>query len=145
MFADAHISSLGNLCFFSLISEEEGEPWDEDAQQKRKSSLRKISSPLAPQDGLTLRLSLGGLKKVKFSQGYVKGNYVGDPSGTFHVRMGQYEGSFLPILTFKFCYAILLRCYSVFLGILLCIFESYYSLSNSVIHFSDFTMPLCIL
>ena len=49
MFADVHISSLGNLCFFSLISEEEGEPWDElDAQQKRKSSLRKISSPLAP-------------------------------------------------------------------------------------------------
>ena len=33
---------------YSLISEEEGEPWDEDAQQKRKSSLRKISSPLAP-------------------------------------------------------------------------------------------------
>ena len=92
MLADAHISSLGNLCFFSLISEEEGEPWDEDAQQKRQSSLRKISSPLAPQDGLTLRLLLGGLKKVKFSQGYVKGNYVGDPSGTFHVRMGQYEG-----------------------------------------------------
>ena len=48
MFADAHISSLGNLCFFSLISEEDGEPWDEDAQQERKSSLRKISSPLAP-------------------------------------------------------------------------------------------------
>ena len=48
MFADAHISSLDILCFFSLISEGEGEPWDEDAQQKRKSSLRKISSPLAP-------------------------------------------------------------------------------------------------
>ena len=29
MFADAHISSLGNLCFFFLISEGEGEPWDE--------------------------------------------------------------------------------------------------------------------
>ena len=48
MFADAHISSLGNLCFFSLTSAEECEPWDEDAQQERKSSLRKISSPLAP-------------------------------------------------------------------------------------------------
>ena len=48
MFADAHISSLGNLCFFSLISEEEDEPWDGDAQQKWKSSLRKISCPLAP-------------------------------------------------------------------------------------------------
>ena len=48
MFPDAHISSLGNLCFFSLISEEEDEPWDEDAQQERKSSLRKISCPLAP-------------------------------------------------------------------------------------------------
>ena len=48
MLADAHISSLGNLCFFFFFSEEEGEPWDEDAQQKRKSSLRKISSPLAP-------------------------------------------------------------------------------------------------
>ena len=48
MFADAHISSLGNLYFLSLISEEADEPWDEDAQQKRKSSLRKISCPLAP-------------------------------------------------------------------------------------------------
>ena len=56
-----------------------------------------------------------------------------------------YEGWFPPILTFKFCYAILLWCYSVFLGILLCSFESYYSLSNSVIHFSDFIMPLWIL
>ena len=56
-----------------------------------------------------------------------------------------YEGWFPPILTFKVCYAILLCCYSVFLGILICMFESYYSLSNFVIHFSDFIMPLCIL
>ena len=55
------------------------------------------------------------------------------------------EGWFPPILTFKFCYAILLCCYSVFLGILICMFESYYSLSNFVIHFSDFIMPLWIL
>ena len=59
MFADAHISSLGNLCFFSLISEEEGEPWDEDAQQKRKSSLRKISSPLAPYRVVTWYMGSG--------------------------------------------------------------------------------------
>ena len=45
MFADAHISSLGNLCFFSLISEEEGEPWDEDAQQKRKVAWEKSPLP----------------------------------------------------------------------------------------------------
>ena len=57
----------------------------------------------------------------------------------------MYEGWFPPILTFKFCYAILLCCYSVFLGILICMFESYYSLSNFVIHFSDFIMPLWIL
>ena len=56
----------------------------------------------------------------------------------------EYEGWFPPILTFKFCYSILVCCYSVFLGILLCSFESYYSLSNSVIHFSDFIMPLRI-
>ena len=56
-----------------------------------------------------------------------------------------WEGWFPPILTFKFCYAILLCCYSVFLGILICMFESYYSLSNFVIYFSDFIMPLCIL
>ena len=40
-------------------------------------------------------------------------------------------------ITFQFCYAILLCCYLVF--------ESYYSLSNSVIHFSEFIMPLWIL
>ena len=40
-------------------------------------------------------------------------------------------------ITFQFCYAILLCCYLVF--------ESYYSLSKSVIHFSEFIMPLCIL
>ena len=57
----------------------------------------------------------------------------------------SYEGWFPPILTFKFCYAILLCCYAVFLGILTCMFESYYSLSNFVIYFSDFIMPLCIL
>ena len=57
----------------------------------------------------------------------------------------MYEGWLLPILTFTFCYAILLCCYSVFLGILICMFESYYSLSNFVIHFSDFIMPLWIL
>ena len=56
-----------------------------------------------------------------------------------------WEGWFPPILTFKFCYAILLCCYAVFLGILTCMFESYYSLSNFVIYFSDFIMPLCIL
>ena len=56
-----------------------------------------------------------------------------------------YEGWFSPILTFKFCYAILLCCYSVFLGILICMFESYYSLSNFAICFTDFIMPLCIL
>ena len=57
----------------------------------------------------------------------------------------HYEGWFPPILTFKFCYAILQCCYSVFVGILICMFESYYSLSNFVIHFSDFIMPLWIL
>ena len=56
-----------------------------------------------------------------------------------------WEGWFPPILTFKFCYAILLCCYSVFLGILICTFESYYSLSNYVIYFSYFLMLLCIL
>ena len=63
--------------------------------------------------------------------------------GNFSPR--GYEGWFPPILTFKFCYAILLCCYAVFLGILICMFESYYSLSNFVIYFSDFIMPLWIL
>ena len=48
-------------------------------------------------------------------------------------------------INFQICYAILLCCYSVFLGILICMFESYYSLSNFVIYFSDFIMPLRIL
>ena len=40
-----------------------------------------------------------------------------------------------------FSYAVI-QLYSVFLGILLCSFESCYSLLNSVIHFSGFMMPL---
>ena len=68
---------------------------------------------------------------------FVHGVEIRNKKGNKFFLAQAYEGWFPPILTFKFCYAILLCCYSVF--------ESYYSLSNSVIHFSDFIMPLWIL
>ena len=68
---------------------------------------------------------------------FVHGVEIRNKKGNKIFLAQTYEGWFPPILTFKFCYAILLGCYSVF--------ESYYSLSNSVIHFSDFIIPLWIL
>ena len=68
---------------------------------------------------------------------FVHGVEIKNKKGNKFFFALTYEGWFPPILTFKFCYAILLGCYSVF--------ESYYSLSNSVIYFSDFIIPLWIL
>ena len=68
---------------------------------------------------------------------FVHGVEIRNKKGNKICLAQTYEGWFPPILTFKFCYPILLGCYSVF--------ESYYSLSNSVIHFSDFIMPSWIL
>ena len=47
-------------------------------------------SPLGWPDtqAITGRTNESQISTHAISQGYVKGNYVGDPSGTFHVRMG---------------------------------------------------------
>ena len=88
------LTSSSNHCssipvFFSLITEEEGEPWDEDAPQKCQKWVKSHQA-------ITGRTNESQITTHAISHGHVKGNYV----GTFHqfyvrtenVGWAQYEG-----------------------------------------------------